>query len=120
MRAMEQLNPTDPVNEDHTKELRIPRVSVRAHLRLELKQAPPKKLWLIRKRSRNGERPEAQTGGSGEIPGLLGETGADRAENAQNWDQEPGSLSAEDDPGQLCSEVGSAGADGACVPASPE
>lgn len=88
-------------------------------MRLEPKQATPKTL-SHKKKGRNGERPEAQTGSPGAIPGLPGVTGADRAENVTNWDEEPGGLSAEDGTGRLCSEVGSAGADGACVPASPE
>ena len=47
-------------SEDRTKELRQPRSSVREHLKQEPKQAAPKTL-AHKKRSRNGERPEAQT-----------------------------------------------------------
>ena len=84
-----------------------------------LKKARRKRL-PTRNGSRNGERPEAQTGCAAELPGLPGGTGADRAEDGPAGDEKPGSLSAEDGPGRLCGAVGLAGAEGAGVPASPE
>ena len=78
------------------------------------------KLWPIRKRSRNGERPEAQTGGPGKFPGLPGGAGVDRTENDPTWDKEPGSLSAEDGPGRLCGATGPTRAERACISVAPE
>ena len=49
-----------------------------------------------------------------------GGAGADRAENVPSWDEEPGSLSAEDGPRRLCGAAGPAGAEGTGIPAAPE
>ena len=73
-------------SEDRSKELRQRRPSVRRQLKQEPRSAE-KKAPVRKKRSRSGERPQAQTGGAAELPGLAGGTGADRAEDGPAGDK---------------------------------